>query len=52
MANDTNDRNDARPGAAEGKLAWVHPAVEIFAARDAELTPVVPGTTDIGFYHS
>jgi hypothetical protein len=36
----------------EGKLAWVHPKIEVFRARDAEAAHISYGGSDAGFYHS
>jgi hypothetical protein len=48
------ERVDADPKetGAEGKLAWVHPKIEVFRAREAEGAAQPYGGTDAGFYHS
>lgn len=46
----TNDTGEALP--AEGKRAWVHPKVDTFAARHAEVFGNTYGGVDAGIYHS
>jgi hypothetical protein len=44
--------NRSEETVAEGKLAWVHPKIEVYRAREAESVSQPYGGTDAGFYHS